>query len=261
MTDFYQAPTADLNLPPARSSGFGSIADGLAGNYQISIGAIFSEAWAKISGLKGTLWLAWVFSIVPIMLVSAAINFILGKFGILVKPAGASTTHLFSSYTLISQFLQLFVTLPLAAGLLMLCIKLAVGVPVEATEVFKYFKKVLPLVGATLLVYVLIILGTCLLILPGIYLAIAYSLAIQLVVEKNLGIWEALETSRKSITHHWFSLFGLYIVLVLIVIVSIIPLGIGLIWTLPFLYLVVGIVYRTIFGYDGAELSESSIAS
>jgi hypothetical protein len=32
-----------------------------------------------------------------------------------------------------------------------------------------------------------------------------------------------------------------------------IPLGLGLIWTVPMGILVNGIVYRTIFGYEGAR--------
>jgi uncharacterized membrane protein len=133
----------------------------------------------------------------------------------------------------------------------MMGVKIAVDAPVEVTEIFAYFKKVLVLVGTSILYYLMIIIGLCLLVLPGIYLMVAYLLAFPLVAEKNMGPWEALETSRKAITHHWFKFVGLYLLLALIMLVSAIPLGIGLIWTLPMSTILVGVVYRTVFGYSG----------
>ena len=73
-------------------------------------------------------------------------------------------------------------------------------------------------------------------------------LAIPLVVERGLSPWQALEASRKAITQHWFKVFGLFFVLMLIMLLSMIPLGIGLIWTLPLLIVTMGVLYRTIFG-------------
>jgi uncharacterized membrane protein len=77
---------------------------------------------------------------------------------------------------------------------------------------------------------------------------VAYILAIPLVVERKLSPWQALETSRKAITQHWFKVFGLFLVLGVIVLVSAIPLGIGLVWTLPMAIIAIGVLYRTIFG-------------
>jgi len=94
----------------------------------------------------------------------------------------------------------------------------------------------------------LIYLGMILLLIPGIYLAVAYMLAIPLIVERGLSPWQAMEASRKAITQHWFKVFGLFLLLGLIVSISAIPLGIGLIWTIPLFVMVMGVLYRTIFG-------------
>jgi uncharacterized membrane protein len=259
MTDVYQAPSADLRAASRPFAGGGSIESGLAGNYEISIGAILSEAWSKTKGAKSTVWLALLFYMIVLIPLMMAVNFILAKFGISAAP-GNPMPKAFAS-GLPSQLIQMVVSLPLTAGYMMIGIKLAVRAPVEATELFAYFPKVFALVGTAVLMYVLIIIGFCLLVLPGIYLAVAYGLAMPLVVEKNLSPWEALETSRKAITHHWFGVFGLYIVFVLIAVLATIPLGIGLIWVMPMMLIAMGIVYRTIFGYEGVTLSESSMAS
>ena len=59
---------------------------------------------------------------------------------------------------------------------------------------------------------------------------------------------QALEASRKAITQHWFKVFGLFLLLGLIVMVSAIPLGIGLVWSIPLMVVAMGVLYRTIFG-------------
>ncbi len=64
--------------------------------------------------------------------------------------------------------------------------------------------------------------------------------------------WQALETSRKAVTKRWFSLFGLYVVLTLITVVAMIPLTLGLIWTVPLFFIATGIVYRNMFSCEEA---------
>ena len=99
-----------------------------------------------------------------------------------------------------------------------------------------------------ILMNILIVIGFVLLIVPGIYLSIAYVMAIPLVIDRNMGPWEALECSRKAVTKKWFNFFGILIVMSLIAAVSAIPLGIGLIWTIPMMALVYAIMYRQTFG-------------
>jgi len=229
-------------------AGFGSVEIGIEGRYDLSISAILDEAWKKIDGNKGTVWLAWICMVVILVAFSAIVQVLLMRFGVGHVEGNPVMTNLLVSS--IGKFLGLFVSVPLGAGFTMLGIKMAVNAPVKWDELFNYFEKVLVLIGTTLLMYLLIAIGFCLLVLPGIYLAFAYSLAIPLVVEKNLSPWEALETSRKAITHNWFKLFGLYFLFGLIVLISAIPIGIGLIWTVPMSALLIGVVYRTIFGYE-----------
>jgi uncharacterized membrane protein len=77
---------------------------------------------------------------------------------------------------------------------------------------------------------------------------VAYSMAMPLLVEKNMGIWEALETSRKRINKCWFEMLVLYILVFIIFAVAILPLGIGLIWAIPFAIVLMAVVYRNLFG-------------
>ncbi|WP_419533208.1 hypothetical protein [Endozoicomonas sp.] len=124
---------------------------------------------------------------------------------------------------------------------------------------YDYFNTTLPLLGLYILMTILIVIGFLLLILPGIYLAIAYMLAIPLVVDKKMGIWEALETSRKAVTKRWFSIFGLTLLIMLINAIAMIPLGLGLIWTVPMSTIAFGILYRNIFGCSQQTLRSDTL--
>jgi len=97
------------------------------------------------------------------------------------------------------------------------------------------------------------LIGFLLLILPGIYLSIAYVFTLPLIVDKEMDIWDAMETSRKAVTKHWFKVFGLFILLSLIMALGALALGIGLIWAVPLLFVTLyGLLYPLIF--DGVEI-------
>jgi uncharacterized membrane protein len=250
VANIYDAPGADMTPAPHAYEGGGSIQDGIAGNYDFGIGAIISEAWEKTKGIKGTVWLALLFYMLALIPVSIAIQFGLRALGLSNDPENGRAAVIVFGF--VSQIIQMVIVVPLMTGLLVLSIKLAAGAPAQASDVFSYFSKTLTLLGTALLMYFMIIIGFCLLIIPGIYLSVAYAFAMPLVAEKNLAPWEALETSRKAITHHWFKLFGLYLVVTIIASLSAIPLGIGLIWTIPLMFLTMGLVYCKMFGFGDA---------
>jgi len=267
MTDIYQAPSANMEERTQRFRGGSSLEDGIAGRYQFSIGAVFDEAWRQVSGKKLTCWIAGIMYFAIVMVFAMVLEFLLGRVGLrndgidfewVFRPSVDAGHKALADSA--SNFIQLFVTLPLGAGLFMLGLKLVVAAPVEVTEIFQYFGKVLTFVGATLLMYLMIMIGLCLLVLPGIYLAVGYAMTIQLIVEKDLGPWEAMEASRKAITHHWFGFLWLFILIFLVIMGSMLTIGIAFIWTGPFILLIKGVLYRTVFGYEGETRVEETAA-
>jgi hypothetical protein len=234
----YEVPQSSVEVP--REAVGGSLENALAGNFSWSIGDVLNEAWRIQSGFKLTAWLALIVYMAILFAISFAFEFLL--------PAESNPV----AGPLVSQLVVGLLTYPLMAGLVVLAIKRAAGMPVQVSMVFDYYGKTLPIFLLNLLMTVLIVIGFVLLIVPGIYLSFAYMLALPLLVEKNLGIWEALETSRKVISKCWFRFVGLILLMSIIMMVSAIPLGIGLIWTVPMSMLVLGIVYRDTFGVNEA---------
>lgn len=151
--------------------------------------------------------------------------------------------------------------MPLGVGLGLLGIRRASGRDTPVSTLWEPYTMAVPLLIMFILMGVLIVGGLLLLILPGIYLAIAYSFAPYLIIEKGLGVWESLETSRKAITQYWWRYFGLMIVSGLLVIAGIIPLFIGLIWVLPLITIAAGEVFVETFNdstTQGVEESEEA---
>lgn len=206
-------------------------------NYQENpnwdISSALNEAWHLISGFKSTLWGAILIYLGILLAVSIPFEF-LGKDSIVMM--------------IVSQVVIGLVTYPLSAGMTMIGIKRSVGEPANAFMIFDYYSKTVSIFFLYLLMMILICIGLILLILPGIYLMVAYSMAMPLLVEKNMGIWEALETSRKRINKCWFEMLVLYILVFIIFAVAILPLGIGLIWAIPFTIVLMAVVYRNLFG-------------
>ena len=241
MTDIYNAPQAELAGNQSTSGDMGSIPKALAGDYQVAIGDTLSEAWAKTKGNKGTVWLGVLLYFVAYIGISLVAGLLTGQS--FTDPDANQGVGAILSNVIIAA-----ASAPLAAGMMMIGVKIAREEEVSGTEVFAHFDKVLPLAVAIVLTYLLVALGFVLLILPGIYLMIGYALSLPLIVDKNLGPWQALETSRKAVTKHWFAVFGFMIVIGLLYLAGFLALVIGLIWAVPTLSIAYGILYRNMFG-------------
>ena len=153
----------------------------------------------------------------------------------------------------LTQIIVNILVYPLGIGLGLLGIRRAAGKDTPLSTLWEPYSHFVPLIVMLVLMGLLIVGGFFLLVLPGIYLAVAYSFAPYLIVEKNMGVWEALETSRKAITIFWWRYFGLLLIVALLFIVGAIPLLIGLIWVLPIMAIAIGEVFVATFETASAE--------
>ena len=151
----------------------------------------------------------------------------------------------FLSQALIDAFSVLF-----AAGLIFMGIRKVAGDTISWKMIFTGFSDSGKIIVAAFLQSVLIFIGFLILVLPGIYLAIGYSMTIPLIVDRKMSPWQAMEASRKAVHRDWWRVFGLYLVMGLLFVVSMVPLGIGLIWTWPMFVILAGVVYRSLFGLE-----------
>jgi len=230
----------------------GSIEKGISGDYSFSIRAVISEAWEKTNGTKWPVQLAFLYYFLIIFAIIIVI--MLASMALMTVPTDPmnSTTPIIMQ--LILQFGMNLIALPMMMGIVMMGIKRSVDAPITANSVFSYFPKMFSLLITMILIYIMVIIGLILFILPGIYLMVAYYMALPLVVEKGLSPWQAMEVSRKTVSRKWFRMVGFFIISSIIITLSTIPLGIGLIWTLPLFIIAYGIIYRNMFGVEATTI-------
>ncbi len=218
-----------------------------ANDSDFTVGEILKEAWQKTKGAKGTLWAA--VGVMYLILIAISFGGSFGVSTILIQDAPGLAMGLNGTLQVLSSWLSLIFT----AGLLLIAVHKARRQPTTWKTLFDGFSgsKIVAISIACVLQVLLIGIGFLLLIVPGIYLAIGYGLTLPLILDKGLGPWEALETSRKAIHKKWWTVFGVYVVMMLLYAVSAIPLGIGLIWTVPMFMIAIGVVYCRFFDTPG----------
>lgn len=229
----YEAPKADVNAQAFAPGPSGSVEDAVAGRYDFEIGQVMSEAWDLTRGMKASFWGAAAVVYALFLVLALIVGAVAGK-SVVIRVFMNIVTGAISPV--------------LMMGLLLIGIRRAVGLPISAGTAFGCLDRAVPAMIAGILTTVLTYVGLALLAIPGIYLAIAYIMTMPLIVDRRLPPWQAMETSRRALSKHWFKFFGLMILMGLIILVSAIPLGIGLVWTAPWSVNVFGVAYRRTFG-------------
>ncbi len=213
--------------------------------YDFDIIEMIKVGFNRIEGVKGIFLATFVVYIV----VAIIVQMILGIF--FPSPPSPAQPNLLNQQ--IVTILSYPVLMPLMVGIIMLAINYSRGESIEFRSIFNYYHLTGKLALAGLMIYIMTVIGFVLLILPGIYLSIAYVFTLPLIADKGMDIWEAMELSRKAVTKHWFKVFGLFLLLSLIMALGALALGIGLIWAVPLLFITLyGLLYPLIF--DGVEI-------
>lgn len=194
--------------------------------YSLDIGRSISRGWEILKQNMGP----FIGYFVIVFLISVVLGFV------------------FNDLRVVANLITLIIGGPLNAGFFIVAFKIMKRQSTSFDDFFRGFNNFLPLSLTNILVSIVTLIGFILLIIPGIYLAVAYCFAIPLVVDKKMQPWEAMETSRKLITKQWFTFFILGIVLLLINIVGAIPAGLGLLITVPLSYCTIAAAYESVVG-------------
>ena len=263
----------------------GTLERGLAGDYRIAIGATLAEAWRLTRGFKRACLTGLVVLFLALSVIWLAIAVIARQFGgsLLESEAlvGLVIELLFVAavYPLligpVMMGVRRAVGLPTPAKMAFGYMNVAVRVIVASLAIaLVTFLTTIVFVVPGLYLDAGSLLGTVLSllsVLPGVYLTVGYALVVPLIADRKLGPWPAMEVSRRAITKHWFAVAGVLVAASLIVgssalppalgaaialptlgvdaaIVVAIVLGAGLVWTVPMAIVVVGVLYRDVFG-------------
>ncbi|RMG58346.1 MAG: hypothetical protein D6722_23675 [Bacteroidetes bacterium] len=142
----------------------------------------------------------------------------------------------------------LVLVMPLIAGFYHYANKVANDEPRTFRDFFAGFNQIGSLLGLMLLMALVVGLGFIALIIPGIYLGVAYGFALPLVALGGMGAWDAMELSRKIIHKNWWWFLLFSIIVSVISSIGQVALLIGVFVTMPIAYCVQYAAFEDIMG-------------
>lgn len=135
----------------------------------------------------------------------------------------------------IVPFASTFASAPLMAGFYLVARKVDLGQPIEFNDFFGGFNFFLQLFLLSLVSGIFVALGFVCLIIPGIYLMIAYGFGSPLILFGKMEFWDAMEASRKVITKNWGSFFLFMVASFFIALGGFLLLGVGIFVAYPWI--------------------------
>lgn len=207
-----------------------------------SVSELLKEAWQKTKGAKGAVWGGMISMYLFLFVLIFGGTLAFQQFY-----KGTDPTVAFGANAAIQLFAG-WVSILMSSSILLIGVRRAKEQRVSWRMAFSGFSRIFSMTIAIILQSILVCIGLVLLVLPGIYLAVSYGLALPLILDKGMGPWEALEASRKAIHKKWWTVLGMYLLMFVLYTVSAIPLGLGLIWTIPMSFVLVGVLYVRFFG-------------
>ncbi|TAK77166.1 MAG: hypothetical protein EPO11_03025 [Gammaproteobacteria bacterium] len=226
--------------------------------YVLPVGETLGKAWDTTKGSKKSFWAA----LALLFLIAVGIGILQGIAKSLLPPLGFAIV-------IIGQLIIFL----LQIGLLYMGIQRAAGSPISYRLMFRtfdmnlasriityYILQMLILILPAILIFLAALLSHAYPDIPGmsilvaafyvvggagfLYLSIRMMMGMAFVLDKAANPWEAVKSSFQITRGNFWSLLFLLIAQFIIFTISAIPFGIGLIWTLPFIFVLYGTIYK-----------------
>ena len=208
----------------------------VAREYSLDILSCLRRAWTLV---RSDFW--------PLVGITALILASLGVAG----AAGNSSSGRNTSHA--ASVLFLLLNGPLMGGLYLYFLKKIRREPSTVDTAFSGFSNhFLHLFLGGFVTFTLTGLGFLCLILPGIYLLVAWIFTLPLIIDKRLHFWSAMELSRKTVSRHWFQFLLFGIVLTLLSMAGLLAVIIGFFIVAPIAVAALMYAYEDIFVAHGA---------
>jgi len=116
-------------------------------------------------------------------------------------------------------------------------------------------------VGTWILVWLAIIIGLILLIVPGVIIALIFMFSTFVVIDRELGPIEAMAASNNITRGHKWSLLGLGLMLILINLLGALAFIVGLLVSVPVTALAFTHAYRVLSGSAETRPADAAVAA
>ncbi len=246
----------------------GMLERALQDGYRLDLKTIFQDAWKLGFGVKTSFLLASAF-------VMALMMFMIQLMSYCTWLDTDSSAVSFLSHAVLAAVLS-----PVSSGLDMMGVRRALFSPIRVGMLFDYCGRALPLFQSSLLMsgckgglvslamHLHLSDSVCLLLLVLFNTCMLFTTP--LVLERGLSPARAMLTSLRLFLRGWPHLIIVSAVLTTLFVLAMLPLGLGLIWMVPFYWIVNGIIYRDVCGIrmhveivptDAASLDKGSFVA
>lgn len=245
----------------------------------LTIRSVIDRAWPLTTGAKAPIWI--------VVLVTLSIAIIVNYIATLAFGLQPNQSHFYLDYIILPLITNILIA-PFYTGSIMVAVRRARDEKVDPGTGFQYFTPYIYIVITVVIVgfisscFVIFInhpsisakiqdLKPIYTFLAGILSALIYAfliLSIPLVADKNYSPLTAIQKSIQLTSPVWYKIFLLILFGYLCIIISLIPCIIGLllmntyviwlgiiltvialVWVVPFLFLIHGVVYRMLVNY------------
>jgi len=126
--------------------------------------------------------------------------------------------------------------------------------PVTFTAFFSKSHLILKYFLATIVYIICILVGLICLIIPGIIVAIRFSLYGYFIVDKEMGPIQALEESWNTVRGVGWKMLGFWLASILVNLAGLLCLGVGLLFSIPATWIAAALLYRTLWTQTNSVL-------
>ncbi|OGZ45017.1 MAG: hypothetical protein A3J54_03165 [Candidatus Ryanbacteria bacterium RIFCSPHIGHO2_02_FULL_45_13b] len=146
--------------------------------------------------------------------------------------------------TVIALVLGMIVQIIVGMGITKLALKITAGEQVMFDDIFSTTHLFFPYVGAHIVYGCIVLAGLLLFIIPGILWSVSYWLFSYVLLDKELGAWEALSEAKRISKGARWELFKFMVVVGVLNLAGILIFFVGLFITIPITTVATAYVYR-----------------
>lgn len=228
----------------------GNLEKALSGKFSVKPVEIIREAWQLNKRTFGTLLGAVVIAFAILLSVT--------MIGVILFIGAENVVPEDPRMQMLTALVQVLVYPPLVGALYLMGIRNSLGMQNQVRDVLSLFNRPVTLIAVAVAMFLLqqlsmLLLGSVSLLaaaVTNIAINLFFVLALPLVAAYRLSAIKALQTSAITVSKDFFNFLALFAALTVLVFISALPLGLGLIWTLPLYFNAVGILYRDVFGLE-----------
>ena len=215
------------------------------GSEPIDVGACVKRGFELTKRQFGTILLVGVVYFAVFFGLSMVLGLIQGivgagsPHGMESTPGGIGLVFVIATQVIVQVF-----SMFLGLGLTRVGLNLVSGKAVSVGMLFGEGGKLLRAIGATFVFAVMMIIGFILLIVPGIYIALRYGQYMVAIVDRDLGVMDALSYSSSLTTNNRWNMFVLALLGMAIGFAGMLACFVGLIFAGPVVWLSYFVAYR-----------------